>query len=355
MTLFRWPVVRALLHKEALRHLANRGGLALVLLLVGAALLLSLFRPGAAAGGLGGPRLCYVDYWEDGPFVEHLRNNIPAELIGSVRFRGAGGIRTNANGTIVYPPGAGAIQLRPGGKVWLWRPGGDDSALAPYEAWLWREAYRFNRAQQGGLALTLEEQRSDLGGGLDRRSGLATALVLFGVFFVCVYLLPSLACEERERGVLLAQALSPATTGEILLARFLFYPAFGLALAAVLAGTYRPAVLALPFFWLALLAATTGAMGIGLTISSLARTQRTASMAALCYMMVVALFLFICSQNGVPLLPHLALEYHAPRMLHAALSGAVRWYHWVNLGAATLLAVGWAATAAFLFRRQGWQ
>src|SRR5207253_2024953 len=86
-------------------------------------------------------------------------------------------------------------------------------------------------------------KRSALGGGLDQRSGLATALVLFGLFFVCVYLQSSLTCEERERGVLLAQALSPATAAEILAAKLLFYPVVALALAVVAAGTYKPAVL----------------------------------------------------------------------------------------------------------------
>ena len=95
-------------------------------------------------------------------------------------------------------------------------------------------------------------------------------LVLFGLFFVCVYLLPSLTCEERERGVLLAQVLSPATTGEILAAKFLFYPAAGLALGAALAALYRPGVLLVPFFWLALAAAVAGSMGVGLVIASLA-------------------------------------------------------------------------------------
>jgi hypothetical protein len=35
-------------------------------------------------------------------------------------------------------------------------------------------------------------------------------------------------------------------------------------------------------------------MGIGLTIASLARTQRAASIGALCYLLVVGLLLFIC-------------------------------------------------------------
>src|SRR5262249_54894859 len=185
--------------------------------------------------------------------------------------------------------------------------------------------------------------------------GVATALVLFGLFFVCVYLLPSLACEERERGVLLAQVLSPAAPREILAARFLFYPVIGLTLAAVLAGTYNPRVLASAFFSLALLVAVCGSMGVGLTIASIARTQRAASMGAMGYMLGVALVLFICQQNGIPGLPYLALEYHCPRMLHAALTGSVLWYHWLNLLAAAGLALLWATLACVLFRRQGWQ
>src|SRR5262249_50737113 len=201
----------------------------------------------------------------------------------------------------------------------------------------------------------IETEYSALQGSLDPRAALASALVLFALFFVCVYLLPSLTCEERERGVLLAQALSPASAPEILAAKFLFYPAVGMALAALLGGIARPAVLGRPFFWLALGVSVCGSLGVGLTISSLARTQRAASMGALCYMMAVALLLFICQQNGIPGLPYLALEYHCPRMLHAVLGNQVYWYHWWHLVGAAGLAVGWAGLATILFRQRGWQ
>jgi hypothetical protein len=67
-----------------------------------------------------------------------------------------------------------------------------------------------------------------------------------------------------------------------------------------------------PFFRLALVVAVLGSMGIGLAIASLARTQRAASMGAMCYTLAVALILFICQQNAIPGLPSLALEYHCP-------------------------------------------
>jgi hypothetical protein len=126
-------------------------------------------------------------------------------------------------------------------------------------------------------------------------------------------------------------------------------------LAAVLAGTYQPAVLTRVFFWLALVVAVAGSMGIGLTIASLARTQRAASMGAMGYLMAVGLLLFICQQSNVPFPPYLAPEYHGPRMIHAALADAILWYHWFHLVAAAFLAVVWAVAATLLFRRRGWQ
>jgi enoyl-CoA hydratase/carnithine racemase len=48
-----------------------------------------------------------------------------------------------------------------------------------------------------------------------------------------------LTCEERERGLLLAQALSPASPGEILAAKSLLYPAVAVGLAGVLAAEAR--------------------------------------------------------------------------------------------------------------------
>jgi hypothetical protein len=350
--------------------------MAVVLLLVVAAMILSFFGSGdGPAGAISAGSHCFVDYWEDGPWIEHLRENVPPELRRQIMFRPVASARTEA-GTLVYPPGTGAIQIRPIGqgengfryKVWLWQANGGANGLAPFEAWFWRETQRYFRARaatsweplspemRGVLQLPeIEEERSVLEGGLDPRSGIATALVLFALFFVCVYLLPSLTCEERERGVLLAQALSPASPLEILAAKCLFYCLLGLALAALLAGICSPAALGRPFLWISLGVAAAGSLGIGLTIASFARSQRAASMGALCYMLAVALLLFTCQQNDIPGLSYLALEYHCPRTIHAALSGTVYWYHWGNLAGAAALALLWTCAATILFHRRGWQ
>jgi hypothetical protein len=376
LKVLRWFVLRTLLEKEIDRHLANRGGLVLAGLLIAVALLSSVFGKQTndiETGSLAiGVHNCFVDYWQDDPWISNLAANVPDELRGHVHFRL---IRRTPGDPeqLAYPPGAGAIQIRPQGKVdgqprylvWLWQSGGDENGLAPFESWFWKQSYSYfqtlaapvlaGSGAGSGQAPILEQKRSALAGGVDARGGITTALVLFAVFFVCVYLLPSLTCEEREKGVLLAQALSPATAGEILAAKFLFYPVVGIALAALLAGLNQPAVLRQPFFWCALTVSACGSLGIGMSIASLAKTQRAASMGALCYLMVVTLFLFVCQQTNIQGLPYLALEYHCPRMLHAAFTGAISWSHWGHLLCAAVLSAFWAILATLLFRRYGWQ
>src|SRR5438105_2413123 len=131
----RWYILRTLLYKEVLRHLANRGGIALVLLLIVAAMLLSFFNPteGPTGGLVPGVQRCYVDFWRAGPFVVHLRQHVPEELRTQVVFRNARHAHTDDQGRIVYPQNTGAIQIRPtsddpakgGLHILFWHPGAD--------------------------------------------------------------------------------------------------------------------------------------------------------------------------------------------------------------------------------------
>lgn len=415
----RWYILRALLQKEFARHLANRGGIALALLLVASAVLLSVFAPQEAAatgtGMVGGVHHCFVDYDKanrDDPLVDHLKTNVPPDLKAQVVFRE---VNPKSIGTLIdSPTGTGSIQLSfpkapnkapslgPDGSagaapqtgpvldVYIWHPDGQPDAMAPYEAWFWKEARRGLAAQArathpnlpkdpefdpdnwmlfeshehlkaqaaavGATVPDLKVHRKGLAGKvLDFRAAIATGMVVFALYFACVYLLPTLNCEERERGVLLAQALTPASPAELLMAKFLFYPTFGLGLAATLAAIYKPDVLSSLFFWLSLLAVGGGFLGIGMTIAAWAKTQRAAFLGGMCYLLSVSMILLICATNGIPFLPYAAVEYHGPRILHAALSGTVHHYHWLHLLAALLLAGAWLFAAGWVFRRRGWQ
>jgi ABC-2 type transporter len=410
----RWRILKTLLHKEALRHATNRGGLVLAGLLVKASLLLAVLNPAAGedkpAPLVGGIHHCIIWHDEKLDLVRHLEQSVPAGLKNNILFRPIGP-NTPLDQDLPFESGTGGFELRaipsllgPSRiRVVVRYPDSDRAGMTIYERWFWRESYRYyharatedlkklrvdvekefpaaavdddvwvqremyqrllERYQTHTIASPLPgpipeldlQERSLIGGALDLRAAIATALVLFSLCFTCVYLMPSLTCEERERGLLLAQALSPATSAEILGAKFLFYPAFGIVLATLLAGIHNSAVLTRPFFWMSLATLAVGTLGIGMTIACLAKTQRAASLGALCYMLAVALVLLLCQQNNFTLLPKLALEYHAPHILHATLTNQLRPEHWWNLGASAVLACAWAMAAVVLFRRRGWQ
>jgi ABC-type transport system involved in cytochrome c biogenesis permease component len=377
----RWHILRTLISKELRRLAADRGIILLGCVLVCMGVLLSLFGKRASEGlglGPGGNGKCIIDFWEDGPWVEHLRRNVPTEWRQENRlvFRNASQAIA-IHGVIQYSQGQSAIQIRPQHSkgrshrflAWFWYPAGDPASLAPFEAWFWKETRAFG---DFNLAASLEKNSpgssqplpflyiKDLhtpvaGGTLDLRGRIATGLVIFSLFFTCVYLLPSMTCEERERGVLLAQMLSPVSAAEFMAAKFVTYPLLGVAMAALLAGLYRPTVLADHYFWFALMVTAFGSVGIGLSIASLAQTQRLASMGSLCYLLMLAMLTVIVVLNDIPILPYLAIEYYEARILNAALSGEVFGYHYVDLIAAMGLSFAWAVLATCLFRRWGWQ
>jgi hypothetical protein len=394
----RVPILRALLNKEFLRHLANRGGLALALLLLASAVLLSVFDPSRGPGGgeavdgtglVGGIHHCYVEFNAESPFVDGLRQNLDPKLSGHVIFRPRP--PESLRGLVSYEPGTGAIQIqespdktgRPAIRISVWHPKGETTAMAPYEAWFWkaarqtlanqadvplpaidasddlwavRESFASLEKSTGGKLPAVTIERSALAAQpLDLRSAVATGMVVFALYFSCVYLLPTLNCEERERGVLLAQALSPASPAEILAAKFLFYPTFGILLAAILAGIYKPVVLTTVFFWLAVFAVASAFLGIGMTVAAIAKTQRAAFLGSMCYLLSVSLVLFICSTNNIPFIPWLAVEYHGPRILHAAVAGPVESRHWLNLLSVFGLGATWVLAAGYTFRKRGWQ
>ncbi|MCE9564391.1 MAG: ABC transporter permease [Planctomycetes bacterium] len=428
----RWYIIRALLVKEWQRHLANRGGITLGFLLIALAVLLKASAPkgdssGAGAGMIGGIKTCFLDYDRNSTLVTHLREHRTAEERQQIAFRPLPKADT-VGGYIVYPTTTGGLQLRQiraedsaTGRatihISVWHPQGNPTALAPYEAWLWREIRRWNIAQaqvrgitpppepefdsenqwllteahkrfqdqvaaavrneepdfdakvavfgapltvatssKGQLVPDLEVKREGLGGDvLDLRGVIATGFIVFALYFTCVYLLPTLSCEERERGILLAQALSPASSLELVTAKALFYPVAGITLAALIAVVSQPVIVTRLFFWLSIFAVAGGFLGIGMTIAAIAKTQRAAFLGGMCYLMVVSMLLLISSLNDIPFLPYFAVEFHAPRILHAAINGRVERYHWGNLIGSAVLAVVWLTVAVRMFRRRGWQ
>jgi hypothetical protein len=395
--------IRTLAGKELHRLALNRGAIVMAFLLAAAALLVSTI--GSARShplGSSAVQTCWIDYWEDGPWLDYLRRHVPPELLERVRFRSVGDIPADRSGTLQYAKTDGAIQLRREGDrwiVWFWYPGDDPAVLRPFEDWFWAESRRYFHAQ--ALAAAPPERRAEVERlvpppitgdpatlwrelhreyrerllaimpntaaipeiGIERSSlhavelpkALGVALVLFAIFFVCVCLMPSLTCEEREKGVLLAQCLTPATASEMLFAKaIVFVPLAGL-LSYALGVLIQPAVWQDPFFLCVVFVAALGSFGLGSLIALLVSTQRAASLAAMGYAMAIALIVFVAQRFGQTGLCSAFLEYHLPPLVVTALDGTATSIRWQALGIPAGFSFIWFAAALLVSTTRGWR
>jgi len=395
--------IRALAGKELHRLALNRGAIVMAFLLAAAALLVSSIgslRPAVLASG--DMRIYSVDYWADAPWVAYLREHVPPTLRERIRFRAVNDIPTDRAGTFQYANTECAIQMRQeGGRwtIWFWYPGNDPAVLSPFENWFWSESRQYFHAQataaaplenreaieklvpppMGGdpselwrelnrqyrdrlLALApnataipeLAVERSSLHA-IELPRALGVALVLFAIFFVGVCMLPSLTCEEREKGILLAQTLSPTTAGEIAVAKMLVFVPLAAGLGFVIGGVIQTAVWRDVFFAAVMAGASFGAVGLGLMIALLAPSQRAASLTAMGYAFAVALIVFAAQRAGFNRVCEAFLEYHIPPLVLAAFQGAASAEHWRSLALSGVLSFAWLALAGLLGKWRGWR
>src|SRR5947209_4422957 len=141
----RLRILRTLLHKEMLRHLADRGGLVLSLLLVCMALLLSFGKSNQQAGPLTGDLArVYVVYAENDPRADELRawhgelaRQAPPEFRAQLRFmadtdrrlpKGPDGrfVLENAGLIKIVSDGTDPASGGPRFKAEFWYPGDDN-------------------------------------------------------------------------------------------------------------------------------------------------------------------------------------------------------------------------------------
>jgi hypothetical protein len=390
-------VLLALAKKEARRVALHRGTVGMLLLLLVASALLSALGTRVLAGALGdgAAPTCVVDVWEEGPWVSHLESRVPSELRARIQFRRMG----TAPGMIRYPSGAVGLQLRPLGdgafKIWTWHAPGEAESASFCEAWFWRETRRHFLAEapvddtiravqqrdidaidarddawalreaharfrqvvdpHGARVPRLDVERSPFRtvSGAGAREALAMGLALLSLFFVGIFLLPSMTSEERERGLTAAIALSPASAWEVAAVKLAFYFALAFGLAAVVSAVAAPAAMGRPFFWATLAAVAVASVSIGMTIASLARTQRAASLGALSYLFAAGVLLVAGKGSVIEPVTWLLVERHGPELLLVAFAGTAGRAHWSALAVLVALACGWLGVAFACHRRFG--
>jgi membrane protease YdiL (CAAX protease family) len=114
--------------------------------------------------------------------------------------------------------------------------------------------------------------------------------------------------EEKQSRTLLAVLLSPVRGAEVAVAKALFFLVPGLALAASLAGVYRPDLLAEPVFWITLVSGAILYMSMSLVLVSFVEKQSTASLICLGYLFFLT-SMFILAPRFTALYP---IKNHLP-------------------------------------------
>lgn len=364
--MIRFEMLRTLVWKEWLRMCKNVPAIMLLGLLVALALLIATSRP----RGRAGPPPCLLVYWQDGPWIEYLRSAIPRDL--PIRVVSQSELRRVDN-DIRYPRGTHAIELRPtrkGGapaEIWYRHAGSDPNVLWPHTRWFWSATLQHfgnvpeflegtRRIGSRQVAVGIDSLESVTVSELLQTETMGTLLLFFILFFTCCHMLVSTTSQERERGTLLAIALSPATLVEMLAAKVLFHLSLGLSLSTITVAVLRASTLLEPLFWLSMFFGAFGFISIGICVSALARTQATAGLITLSYMLGVGLVFYLSQEfSAFVVLQRSLLESYFFPLLFVTLKYRIGFVIPGDLAWLAGLSTVWLVAAAWLFQTRGWR
>lgn len=365
----RSSILQVLLAKERLRLRKQPMALMLLGLLAAVSILIATGGP-QLQGGADKSKVptCWIVYDAENPWIQHLKQHLPERP--PIKIVAASKMPRRGE-HFAYPSGDGALELytqnRRHPRIVLRYPGQQPSILWPHTQWFWGETVAFigetpafdqvfvpigRSSPQSPSDILRQTSLSDL-----MTIEMIGSLLMFAVqFFCCVHLLISFTAQERERGTLLALALTPASLPEILLAKCLFHGGLSLAMCATIVAILKPVALAQPLLWITLLVTTIGFLSVGVLIASLAKTQATAALLTLCYMLGIAL-IFHLSRGwaAFAMVRELMFEHNGFLLVHASLKGAASVAAWQRVGTLTAVVTGWVIAATEIFKRKGWR
>jgi len=183
-----------------------------------------------------------------------------------------------------------------------------------------------------------------------------TILLLIVQFFACCHLLVSFTAQDRERWTLSALVLSPAKTSEILLAKFIFHLAISVGGCVAIVAILKPIVLTQPLLWLTIFLTSVGLMCVGTCIATLTRTQASAALLALCYMLAGTVLFYLSTRfTAFRLLKQLAFESYTFPLLYATMKQPVSIFQVPALLPMLGIVAVWLVAARDCFYRFGWR
>jgi hypothetical protein len=363
-------MIRVLLGRELLRLRKNPTPLLLLGLTITIALLTaaSVPRKMADTSQTGRP-ICWIVYEQKSPWIEHLYERLSEDP----SFRFARAVDLSRSGqTIRYPPGVCAIEIRTETKngsevgplqIRYRHFGADDSVLWPFARrfWVATTEHYGNLPNIVDEIVPIASPRHAAQSTLLATAKLSqvvtielvgTILLFFVQFLCCCHLFVSFTSQDRERGTLSALALTPINVGELLAAKFILHLGLSLGTCAAVIAFLKPSALGTPGLWWTLFAASCGFLAIGTLIAALSRTQATAALLTLCYMLVSGVIFSLADKFSLfASLKQMMFENHSLNLTYVSLCLPAGFFPAPGLLLLSLLVLGWGYAGGHLFRR----
>ena len=371
--ILRPHMVRILLRRECRRLLKNVSAVALIGLLIAISLLIATSETEPQ-----GQMRCWVVYWQEGDWISHLKKMRPAR--SQIHIEPASSFR-QVGEHLIYPGNSCAIEIRPPNsdsgdgsapvRIHYRYRGKDPNVLMPYLRWFWPvSSHYFGNpppfiqqtlpmgvsSRAAAFAATVASLRDSSVSELVTAEISATALLFAVQFFTCCHLLVSLTSQDRERGTLTALALTPVSIGELLTARYVFHLSISLAASAAILAILQPSALVQPLLWTVLSLTSLGMMAVGMIIATLSRTQTTAGLLTLSYMLGVGVVFYLSTRyDAFDWVKPAMFERYSFGLTYLSLKLPISIAHAPGLIPLLILVTVWLTAAATLFRRLGWR
>ena len=374
----RLNMLLTLMQREAMRLVKNPSALMLLGLMVTFSILLVLSRSDKK------PQMgCWIVYpdafdsFPQGEFKHDFLKRLSAQAKQNrlIRLIPMGQVQTLREQRI-YPPQTCAIELlelpdsSEGSKLSIAyrHPGTKSEVLEPFLRWFWpiavdhfgqvavqEKAPAISRPVSAAT-LVMEKLQSGSVGDLMNEDLAAAIQLLIIQFVACCQLMVSFTSQDRERGTLTALALSPITMTELMQAKLLFHLGLAGVGSACVIAVLKPVALANASLWVTLLLTGLGLCSVGLVIASLSKSQSSASLLALCYMLIGAVIFYLATRfSAFATLKSFSFEHYSFGMIYVSLQRAIPLTRAVDLRPMLVLVVVWLTAANFLFRTRGWK
>lgn len=373
----RFDKLKALVEREVMRLVKNPSALMLVGLLVAFSLLLVLSRQDKK------PKMsCWVVH----PDITETTSDDARKFVDELISRSAAseGVRAVPiskvplfRQTRVYPPSTCAIELlklpderedKRGLVVAYRHPVGKAEALEPFLRWFWPVALnhygKVSVAERAPMisrpasaaAIVMEKLQSGSISELMNEDLAAAILLIIIQFVTCCQLIVSFTSQDRERGTLTALALSPITMLELLEAKVIFHLGLSAIGSAAVVAVLKPAALANGTLWATLFLTGLGLCCVGIVIASLSKSQSTASLLALCYMLIGSVIFYLATKfSAFASVKQLSFEHYSFGMVYLSLQRPVPLLKAFDLVPMFIIVAVWLALATVLFKHRSWR